>query len=41
MAFGVWAVHVPASEFAAGSCLNFTRRYGDAWEGVDHVIMTG
>jgi glucoamylase len=37
--FGQWCVRLEPKELAGHSALNFTRRWGDAWEGVDHAIV--
>jgi glucoamylase len=37
-AFGLWAVQFTAAQLTIGKQLNFTRRYGSAWEGTDYVI---
>jgi glucoamylase len=39
--FGLWAVRLSAEELAGPSELNFTRRYQDRWEGVDHRVSLG
>lgn len=36
--FGMWSVHLNASELASHQELNFTRRHADGWEGVDHHV---
>lgn len=36
--FGLWGVAIGPDVYAARSQLNFTRRYGDAWEGQDHSV---
>jgi len=39
--FGLWGVVLSAAELAGCSALNFTRRFGERWEGVDHRITLG
>ncbi|HXL97758.1 MAG TPA: glycoside hydrolase family 15 protein, partial [Steroidobacteraceae bacterium] len=39
--FGLWAVRLSAEELTGPSELNFTRRYDDRWEGVDHRVALG
>ncbi len=39
--FGLWAVHLPAAELTGARELNFTRRYEQGWEGLDHRILLG
>ncbi len=39
--FGLWAVRLHAEELAGAAYLQFTRRYDDRWEGVDHQISLG
>ena len=39
--FGLWAVRLTADELSAAAELNFTRRYADEWEGVDHHVSLG
>jgi glucoamylase len=39
--FGLWAVRLSAAELTGPAQLNFTRRYGDRWEGVDHHVALG
>jgi glucoamylase len=39
--FGLWAVQLSAAELTGPTQLNFTRRYGDRWEGVDHRVALG
>lgn len=36
--FGMWSVHLTASELANHQELNFTRRHADGWERVDHHV---
>ena len=36
--FGLWGVTVVPDSYKGRSELNFTRRYGDAWEGKDHTV---
>jgi glucoamylase len=36
--FGLWGVVIGADRHRGRTQLNFTRRYGDAWEGRDHVV---
>jgi glucoamylase len=38
--FGLWAVRLSSGELTAAS-LQFTRRYDDCWEGVDHEVSLG
>lgn len=37
--FGIWSVRLTAAEMESYSELNFTRRHGDSWEGVDHRVL--
>jgi glucoamylase len=39
--FGLWAVRLSATELSGPAELNFTRRYQDRWEGVDHRVALG
>ncbi|HEY6451212.1 MAG TPA: glycoside hydrolase family 15 protein [Steroidobacteraceae bacterium] len=39
--FGLWSVELTVDELDAYSELNFTRRYGSTWEGVDHRVLLG
>ena len=39
--FGLWSVRLSAGELAEAAELNFTRRYEDRWEGVDHRVSLG
>ena len=39
--FGLWAVQLSAAELSGPAQLNFTRRYDDRWEGVDHCVALG
>jgi hypothetical protein len=39
--FGLWTVELSVAELAPHSLLNFTRQYGDAWEGEDHCMLLG
>jgi glucoamylase len=39
--FGLWAVRLSAAELSGPTELNFTRRYQDRWEGVDHRVTLG
>jgi len=39
--FGLWAVRLSAAELSGPAELNFTRRYPDRWEGVDHRVALG
>jgi glucoamylase len=39
--FGLWAVRLTAEELSGSTELNFTRRYDDRWEGVDHHVSLG
>lgn len=36
--FGVWGVVIDADRYHGRAQLDFTRRYGNAWEGQDHVV---
>ena len=36
--FGLWGVVIDADRYRSRSRLNFTRRYGERWEGQDHVV---
>ncbi|WP_338032427.1 glycoside hydrolase family 15 protein [Deinococcus gobiensis] len=36
--FGLWLLTFRAEELRAHGSLNFTRRFGEAWEGADHEI---
>jgi glucoamylase len=36
--FGMWGVRLAAAELMAHGQLNFTRRFGDGWEGRDHAV---
>jgi glucoamylase len=38
---GVWSVTITEEELQARRELNFTRRFGDRWEGADHRITLG
>jgi len=38
---GLWSVELSAHELASHAELNFTRRYGVDWEGVDHRVLLG
>ncbi len=35
----IWSVTLTAAELAGHRLLNFTRRYADGWEGVDHCVL--
>jgi len=37
--FGMWAVYFAADKLAQHTQLDFTRRYGGVWEGVDHRVL--
>ncbi len=37
--FGLWVVQFTAEELAKVGRLNFTRRYSEGWEGIDHVVV--
>jgi len=37
----LWSVELSAHELASHAELNFTRRYGVDWEGVDHRVLLG
>ena len=39
--FGLWSVRLSAAELSGLAELNFTRRYEDRWEGVDHRVSLG
>ena len=39
--FGIWGVILSAAELAGCSVLNFTRRFGERWEGLDHRVSLG
>jgi glucoamylase len=39
--FGLWAVRLSAAELTGPAKLDFTRRYADRWEGVDHSVALG
>jgi glucoamylase len=39
--FGLWGVRFSAEEFADVMLLNFTRRFGERWEGIDHRVSLG
>jgi len=39
--FGLWLVQFSVQELAPHAELNFTRRYGSQWEGVDHRVLLG
>jgi glucoamylase len=39
--FGMWAVRLSAAELTGAAELNFTRRYEQGWEGVDHRVSLG
>ncbi len=39
--FGLWTVELSAAELAAHGALDFTRRYGEQWEGADHQVLLG
>ncbi len=39
--FGLWGVGFAAAELTGVRELNFTRRFGDRWEGVDHRVTLG
>jgi hypothetical protein len=39
--FGLWGVRLSAEEFADVLLLNFTRRFGERWEGIDHRVSLG
>jgi glucoamylase len=36
--FGLWGVVLDADRYRTRRTLNFTRRYGDRWEGQDHTV---
>ena len=37
--FGLWAVVLEPAALAGHGALDFTRRYGEAWEGADHHVQ--
>jgi glucoamylase len=37
--FGLWVVRLTAEELARAKRLDFTRRFGEGWEGVDHAVV--
>jgi len=39
--FGLWAVRLESAELSGPTELNFTRRYGERWEGVNHHVALG
>jgi glucoamylase len=39
--FGLWAVRLSHEELSGPAQLNFTRRYDERWEGVDHSVALG
>jgi glucoamylase len=39
--FGLWSVELSAAELEPHEALDFTRRYGHDWEGVDHRVLLG
>jgi glucoamylase len=39
--FGLWGVRLSAAELSGLKELNFTRRFGERWEGVDHRVTLG
>jgi glucoamylase len=39
--FGLWTVELSAAELDPHGELNFTRRYGDSWEGANHRVLLG
>lgn len=39
--FGIWSVTFTPAELAPHAEIDFTRRFGDAWEGIDHRITLG
>ena len=39
--FGLWSVLLTADELARYKQVDFTRRYGTTWEGVDHRVLLG
>ena len=39
--FGLWTVEFSAAELEAHRQIDFTRRYGDSWEGADHHVQLG
>jgi glucoamylase len=39
--FGLWGVRLSAEDFADVLLLNFTRRFGERWEGIDHRVSLG
>jgi glucoamylase len=36
--FGLWGVAIGADRYGGRTRLNFTRRFGDRWEGRDHAV---
>ena len=36
--FGLWGVVIDIDRYRGRSQLNFTRRYGERWEGQDHLV---
>ena len=38
-AFGLWLVQLTRDEIAPATRLNFTRRFGEGWEGVDYAVV--
>ena len=39
--FGLWGVQLSAAELSGLAELNFTRRFGERWEGLDHRVTLG
>jgi glucoamylase len=39
--FGLWGVRLSAPELSSFAEFNFTRRFGEGWEGVDHRVTLG
>ena len=39
--FGLWGVRLSAAELSRFAEVNFTRRFGEGWEGVDHRVTLG
>ena len=39
--FGLWGVRLSAAELSSVAEINFTRRFSDGWEGVNHRVTLG
>jgi glucoamylase len=37
--FGLWRVRIAAEQLEGIKQLDFTRRYGDGWEGIDYALQ--